>query len=96
MLTKQVFNVGDEFLVHSVRAHLVAGNLAKLNITSTSDAIECTTSKEWLENTAEQLVDSLLMPKTSDDPAYIDPVYHPHAFLHRAFLYIDLQEAIII
>ena len=93
--TVKVFNVGDEFLMHAFRAHLVAGILAKLNITSMSDAIEHTTSKEWLENTAEQLVDSLLMPKNSDDPAYIDPVYHlHHVFLHHAFLYVDLREAI--
>lgn len=35
------------------------------------------------------------MPKNSDDPAYIDPVYHlHHVFLHHAFLYVDLREAI--
>ena len=91
----KVFNVGNKFLVHAFRAHLMAAILAELNITSASDEIEHTTSKEWLEKTAEQLVDSLLMPKNSDDPAYIDPLYHMHhAFLHHAFLYVDLREAI--
>ena len=37
--TAKVFNVGDEFLVHAFKAHLVAGILVKLNITSTSDKL---------------------------------------------------------
>lgn len=88
--TVKVFNVGDEFLVHAFRAHLTAGILTHFAIKSTCDPIEHTTTKEWLVETAEKLVISLLMPQQSDDSAY-----NLHcAFLHHAFLYVDLREAI--
>ena len=86
----KVFNVGDEFLMHAFRAHLTAGILTQLKLTSTSDPLEHTESSEWLHQTAQKLVTTLLMPRKSEDP-----VYHLHsAFLHHAFLYIDLREAI--
>ncbi len=86
----KVFNVGDEFLVHTFKAHLNASILTVLDLSSTSDLIDHTTSKEWLQDTAEKLVTKILMPHQPDDP-----VYHLHsAFLHHAFLYIDLREAI--
>ena len=86
----KVFNVGDEFLLHKFKAHLIAGIIHKFEISSSSDAIEHVISKKWLEQQAERLVGLLLIPKKSDDPAYTDPIYH----LHHAFLYVDLREAI--
>ena len=87
--TGKVFNVGDEFVVHAFRAHLTAGILHNFGVKNTCDPIRHTTSKEWLEETAKKLVNSLLMPQQSDDPAY-----NLHcAFLHHAFLYVDLREA---
>lgn len=86
----KVFNTGDEFVIHAFKAHLTAGILTELNLKSTSDNISHTKSREWLKHTAEMLVTSLLMPQESHDP-----VYHLHrSFLHLAFLYSDLREAI--
>ena len=83
----KVFNVGDEFIMHAFRAHLTAGIL---NLTSTSDHLEHSETCEWLHHTAEKLVSSLLMPRKSEDS-----VYHLHStFLHHAFLYSDLRQAI--
>ena len=86
----KVFNVGDEFAMHTFRAHLLAGILTELNLKSTSDNIQHEESKDWLQHTAENLVTKLLMPKKSDDP-----VHNLHlSFLHHTFLYVDLREAI--
>lgn len=88
--TVKVFNAGDEFLMHAFRAHLRASILTELKLDSISDDIQHAKSKEWLQHTAERLVTTLLMPKTSDDPVH----YLHSAFLHYAFLYTDLREAI--
>lgn len=86
----KIFNVGDEFLVHAFKAHLTASILTSLNLSSTSDQISHPTTREWLQQTAEKLVTSLLIPEKFEDP-----VYNLHqAFLHHAFLYVDLREAI--
>ena len=44
----KVFNVGDEFLMHAYRAHLKAGILTQLSLTSTSDHLEHPETSEWL------------------------------------------------
>ena len=86
----KIFNTGDEFLLHTFKAHLAARICTHLNLTSTSDDIPHETSLDWLQTTAETLVKVSLMPATSDDP-----VYSMHrCFLHTAFLYIDLRNAI--
>ena len=86
----KVFSVGDEFVLHAFRAHLTAGILTQLKLKGTTDSIPHTYTKEWLHDTAESLVTTLLMPQEADDP-----VYHLHSsFLHHAFLYTDLSEAI--
>ncbi len=86
----KVFSVGDEFVVHTFKAHLTASILHVLNLSSVSDTIEHETSEEWLQHTAERLVTKVLMPHESGEPVYC---LHS-AFLHHAFLYIDLREAI--
>ena len=88
----KVFNTGDEFLVHVFKAHLTASICSFLKLADTSQAIPHAATLEWLRDTAKQLVSCTLAPKPSDGK---DPVYGMHrAFLHTAFLYIDLRDAI--
>ena len=77
----KVFSVGDEFLVHTFKAHLVARICTILKLTSISSHIERDISSEWLYNTAERLVTWTLMPDSSSDPVY---AFH-RTFLHIAF-----------
>lgn len=87
----KVFNVGDEFLVHCFKAQLAAKICSLLNLKSVTDAIEHQNSLEWLRSTATKLVVDTLMPPQ----ATMDPSYARHrAFLHTAFLYVDLRNAI--
>ena len=69
----KVFNVGDEFLMHAFRAHLTAGILTQLKLTSTSDPLEHTESSEWLHQTAQKLVTTLLMPVSAK--IYTDKIH---------------------
>lgn len=86
----KVFNVGDEFLMHAFQAHLIAGILTVLQIENTSDPIHHPESAEWLKLKAQEVVTLLLFPQKSDDP-----VHQLHlSFLHHAFLYMDLREAV--
>ena len=86
----KVFIVGDEFLVHAFRAHLTASAMTHLKIIKADEPIDHPITKDWLHDTAERLVTHTLMPNTSTDP-----LYKMHrSFLHHAFLYIDLREAI--
>ena len=83
----KVFNIGDEFLVHSFKAHLLASICSLLKVNSTSEVIQHENSLDWLRSTAERLIADTLMQKSSTDPAY---AMH-RAFLHFGFLYIDLR-----
>lgn len=86
----KVFNVGDEFVVHCFRAHFIARICTILGIASPADDIEHAVSAEWLESKAKLIVEETIHPIKSKDP-----VYSKHrAFLHLAFLYIDLRRAI--
>lgn len=86
----KVFNVGDEFLVHVFKAHLAASICSTLKLTSVTEAIPHENSLEWLRSAAERLTADTLMPTSSTDP-----VFEMHrTFLHTAFLYIDLRNAI--
>lgn len=88
--TVKVFNVGDEFLVHSFKAHFIARICSILGITSPADDIEHTSNLEWLKEKAKVIVQETIQPIKSGDE-----VYSKHrAFLHLAFLYIDLRRAI--
>ena len=86
----KVFSIGDEFLVHAFKAHLMASICTVLGISSSSCHIEHEVSFEWLRSTAERLVAETLMPAPSTDPVY---ALH-RTFLHMAFLYVDLRMAI--
>ncbi len=87
----KVFNVGDEFLVHALKAHLLTRICYLLKLDSAQDDIEHPVTLEWLKWKAESLVDQTLYPETDgQDHAY---TFH-RAFLHTAFLYVDLRNAI--
>ena len=86
----KVFNVGDEFLVHTFKAHLAARICTHLNLSSTLDNIPHEKSSQWLRTLAETLLKETLMPTASSDP-----VYSMHrSFLHTAFLYVDLRNSL--
>ena len=77
-------------MVHCFKAHVIASIMSYLKIEKTSDTVQHSISKEWLEQTAETLVSATVMPSTSTDP-----VHNLHrSFLHLSFLYVDLREAI--
>ena len=85
-----VFNVGDEFLQHVFRAHMVANICSYLKVKSTDDSIDHEHNMQWLKQTAEAVVAQTLCPASSDDSVY----YFHKSFLHLAFLYNDLRLAI--
>ena len=86
----KVFNRGDEFLVHSFKGHLLAGIMTQLKVKSPEESIDHPVSESWLQETAEMLVTNTVMPYAS-----AEPVFSLHrSFLHNAFLYVDLREAI--
>lgn len=83
----KVFNVGDEFLVHTFKAHLLASISSKLKLKSLSEAIiQHEHSLTWLKATAEHLVNETIMISTENTMQ--------RSFLHTAFLYLDLRNAI--
>ena len=84
------FNVGDEFLLHAFKGHLLAAICNSLSVEATDSIIEHTKDAQWLRNKAEMLVECLLFPSNSIDPVLL----RQSRFLHTAFLYIDLRNAI--
>lgn len=89
LVTKTV-KVCDEFLIHSFRAHFIARICSILGVTSPADDIEHLVNLEWFKTKAKFIVQQTINPIQSSDE-----VYSKHrAFLHLAFLYIDLRHAI--
>ena len=88
--TVKVFNIGDEFLIHAFKGHLIASIMTHLKVTKPTDQIEHPSTQKWLQETATELVSSILMPKPSSDPVH----QLNKSFIHLAFLYVDLREAI--
>ena len=86
----KVFSVGDEFLIHVFKAHLTASICSSLKVKSVLETIVHDNSLEWLRSTAERLVPETIMPTSSSDPVFA----RHRAFLHMAFLYVDLRNAI--
>lgn len=88
----KVFNVADEFLMHTFKAHLLTSVTSTLSVSDVAQSIPHEESGKWLRNQAERLVKEILMPQASESK---DPVHTLHkSFLHHAFLYVDLREAI--
>ena len=86
-----MFNIGDEFLVHVFKAHLAANICNVLKLKSRNDTIDHEKSFQWLQETAESLIEKTLVADTTS----VDSLYKMHrAFLHLGFLYLDLRNAI--
>ena len=61
-----------------------------LKVKSPNDPVAHASSLEWLEKTSAMIVSEALFPESCTDP-----IRNLHrAFLHTAFLYIDLRNAI--
>ena len=103
----KVFNVGDEFLLHCFKVgtvvtestlshydflltHLKGRVCTLLKLTNAEQSIPHESSHKWLHETALRLWSDTLAPTKSDDPVL---AFH-HSFLHIAFLYVDLCNAI--
>ena len=88
--TGKVFNVCDEFILHAFKSHLLAAICTQLKLQSLDTPIVHDQNLQWLETTAEAIVAQNLYPTTSTDT-----VYGLHrSFLHIAYLYVDLRNAI--
>ena len=86
----KVFNIGDEFLMHTFQAHLTNAIMDYFNITDPSDTIPHPCTLDWLQQQAQTLVHKLLSPSSSSDP-----IQQMHkSFLHVAYSYVDLRHAI--
>ena len=83
----KVFNVSDEFLIHTFKAHLLASVSSILKLGSISDPIEHENSLAWLRSKAEQLVNETITASESAKTMH-------RAFLHVGYLYMDLRNAI--
>ena len=82
----------DEFLLHAYKSHLIAAICTELQIHTPNEPIVHEATLEWLETTAERIVANILCPPISIN---FDPIYTLHrSFLHTAFLYSDLRQAI--
>lgn len=86
----KVFNVGDEFLLHTFKSHLIASIFNQLKLKSRDDEISHEVTLPWLKTTALDLASKVVLPEESKNP-----VYHPQrSLLHFAFPYSDLRTAI--
>ena len=87
----KVFSVGDEFVIHSFKAHLTARVYTTLGLHSTSDTIPhekipCMASINSREASHRDL--PMHIPSS-------DTLYSMHrTLLHTGFLYVDLRHAI--
>jgi len=88
----KVFDVADEFITHSFKAHLIAFPPCEARRSAPTDEVPHTCSQEWLERTAKGIVERAIMPMSE---SVDDPVYSLHrSFLYSGFLYVDLRNAI--
>ena len=78
----KVFNVGDEFLLHTFKAHFMARICSVLGITSPTADIDHTPTLQWLKEKALMIVRETITPIQSTDPVYVKH----RTFLHLAFL----------
>ena len=84
------FSVADEFVLHALKAHLLAHILAYFGITATNAVIPHECSMQWLQQTATNLVDKTVVLTESTDKV----LQFSRSFMHAAFLYYDLRQAI--
>lgn len=89
----KVFNVCDEFLLHSYKSHLIATICTELHVETPEAPITREATLQWLETTADMVVANTEYPLTSSNP---DTIHTLHCcFLHTAFLYSNLWQAIL-
>ena len=88
----KVFNTCDEFVLHAFKGHLVAAICNKLNLDSKDSPLEHDPSLQWLKQTSLAITKQHLYPSMCHSD---DGIYNLHqSFLHMAFLYFDLRNAI--
>ena len=80
----------DEFILHVFKCHMIAAICDIMKLEGPNSNIPHQPTLQWLEDTAKFIVQSTIMPKSSQDKLY---ACH-RSFLHTAFLYIDLRNAI--
>ena len=92
------FQQADEFLRHTVEAHLTASLITFLKISDPSDQTgldSATITNTWLQETAEKFANEVLAVPTNEEDYEADHIYNFHqSFLHMGLLYEDLREAI--
>ena len=84
------FSIADEFVLHALEAHLLAHVCSFFGISSSTDPIEHDCSLEWLREKAQAIVNAALILKETSDKI----LQFSKSFLHSAFLYHDLRQAI--
>ena len=84
------FSVADEFILHTFQSHLLAHLFTHFGITSENETIPHETSLKWFKDTANELIDKTLVLTESNDKVF----EFSRSFMHAAFLYHDLREAI--
>ena len=88
--TTMCFILGPGIFYRYVKAHLTARICTLLKINNAAESIPHESSQVWLRDTALQLWSDTLAPTATDDPVF---AFH-RSFLHMAFLYVDLRNAI--
>ena len=82
----KVFSVGDEFVLHFFKAHLVASICTILRIGLPTDPIEHIDSIERLRETAATLVSKTISPyNLPRSSLHISSFVHAHGFLVLGF-----------
>ena len=88
----KTFNIADEFVTHSVRAHMIAAICSHLGMSRPTDSLVHDCSREWLESTANLSSDQ----KYSHLSQRIlsTACINPFSTWGSCTLYIDLRNAI--
>ena len=88
----KTFSTADEFVMHALKAHMVASICGQLNIKSPTDSIAHDSSLKWRKTTATSIVSNTIAPCFK---SVSDPVYGLHrSFVATAFLYSNLRQSI--
>ena len=86
----KTFSTADEFVIHTLKAHLLAAVYSMFGISSGDETIEHEVSAQWLQYAASKAVDRTLILSESTDDLHS----FSRSFMHAAFLYYDLRQAI--
>ena len=86
----KVFSVGDEFIIHCFHSHLISNICDQFHLDAVDSKFPHQPTEDWLKSTATTIVSHTILPVKCSDPSYS---FH-RSFMHTAFLYADLREAI--